>query len=427
MKDSGVEWIGEIPEDWDIQNLKSILAERNENNNPVKTDFILSLTNDRGVIPYTEKGDIGNKSKDDITAYKLAYHGDIVLNSMNVIIGSVGLSDYFGAVSPVYYMLYPRYDKDSVEYYNHIFQTKIFQKNLKGYGNGILPHRMRIPMIKLNTVMLPYPAPSEQKQITKFLDQKVAEIDHIIDKTKLSIEEYKKYKQSLITETVTKGLNKNVKMKNSGIEWIGEIPEHWKVTRPNRVCEITRGNSGFQKGDMKNEGDYVAIQYGKIYKVDEVDETFEYYIDDSFYKIDQIVSKGNTILVSTSETVEDLGHSCFYNRSDDGLLGGEQMCLNPNESNIEEKFLYYASKYFRYELNQYASGLKVFRFKLDDLKRINIIMPPIKEQIEIVYFLDEKLPLIESIILSKESLLTELESYKKSLIFECVTGKREVI
>ena len=127
MKDSGIEWIGEIPKEWATKRLKAVLCERTEINNPIKTDFILSLTNDRGVIPYNEKGDVGNKSKDDLTGYKLAYPNDIVLNSMNVIIGSVALSSYFGCVSPVYYMLYPRSSNDSTKYYNYLFQTKEWQ------------------------------------------------------------------------------------------------------------------------------------------------------------------------------------------------------------------------------------------------------------------------------------------------------------
>src|SRR5690554_3609077 len=106
MKDSGVVWIGEVPSEWDIIKIKHPLKERKEKNYPKKTDNILSLLKDRGVIPYDEKGDIGNKSKDNIEDYKLAYPNDIVLNSMNIIIGSVGLSRYFGAVSPVYYTLY---------------------------------------------------------------------------------------------------------------------------------------------------------------------------------------------------------------------------------------------------------------------------------------------------------------------------------
>ncbi|MCG4586054.1 restriction endonuclease subunit S, partial [Anaerosalibacter bizertensis] len=192
MKDSGIDWIGEIPEGWKIQNLKSILRERNELNNPVKTDFVLSLTNDRGVIPYSEKGDIGNKAKEDLTKYKLVYPNDIVVNSMNVIIGSVGLSKYFGVVSPVYYMLYVRKEEDSIYYYNYLFQTKELQIKLKGYGNGIMEHRLRIPMINLNKVHLPYPPQFQQKAIADFLDKKVSEIDNIISKTKKVIEEYKK-------------------------------------------------------------------------------------------------------------------------------------------------------------------------------------------------------------------------------------------
>ncbi len=191
MKDSGIEWIGEIPIKWCIKRLKSVLCERNESNNPLKTDFILSLTNDRGVIPYDEKGDIGNKSKDDISGYKLAYPNDIVLNSMNVIIGSVALSSYFGCVSPVYYMLFTRNNNDDIRYYNYIFQTKEFQHKLKGYGNGIMEIRMRIQMSKLNMVELPVPDSSTQHKIADFLDNKCAKIDRYIVKQHHIIEKLK--------------------------------------------------------------------------------------------------------------------------------------------------------------------------------------------------------------------------------------------
>src|SRR5665648_584189 len=273
MKDSGIEWIGEIPDDWDIKSLKVILAERKENNNPIKTDFILSLTMDKGVIPYTEKEGGGNKAKEDLTAYKLAYPNDIVLNSMNVIVGSVGLSKYFGCVSPVYYMLYPKNSDDSVHFYNDIFQSKVFQDSLIGFGNGIMMKqsetsgklntiRLRIPMSKLNTVMLPYPTPKEQQKIVEYLDEKVSKIDKIITETTLSIEEYKKYKQSLITEAVTKGLNSDVEMKESGIEWIGEIPKQWEVNRLRNIADIARGT--VDKNVKDNEIPVMLIQYTNI-------------------------------------------------------------------------------------------------------------------------------------------------------------------
>jgi type I restriction enzyme S subunit len=230
MKDSGVEWIGEIPNSWELMPMKAILIERKENNYPIITDNILSLTIEQGVIPIAEKNSAGgNKPKEDLTKYRLAYPDDIVINSMNILAGAVGISAYLGIVSPVYYTLYSSSDEFTSKYYHDLFQTKPFQDNLFGLGNGIMMKksessgklntiRMRIPMSKLGLLMLPVPSFCEQQKIATYLDQKVALIDNIIDKTKKSIEEYKKYKQSLITETVTKGLNPDVKMKDSRIE-----------------------------------------------------------------------------------------------------------------------------------------------------------------------------------------------------------------
>ena len=207
FKNSCVDWIGDIPESWKVDRLKNVLKERVEKNEPVKTENILSLTNDRGVIPYSEKGAIGNNSKEDITGYKLAYPNDIVLNSMNVVIGSVGISKYFGAVSPVYYMLYLRNENDSINYYNYLFQTQELQKYLKGFGNGILEIRMRIPMINLNSVKIPIPSSEEQHKIVKFLNEKCKVLDSLIKLQEVEIEKLKEYKSKFILETICKGIN----------------------------------------------------------------------------------------------------------------------------------------------------------------------------------------------------------------------------
>ena len=236
FKDSGIPWIGEIPKHWEIKRLKFILNERKENNKPVKTDFILSLTNEKGVIPYSEKGAQGNISKDDITGYKLAYPNDIILNSMNVVIGSVGLSSYFGAISPVYYALYSK-ENSNIKFYNYIFQTSVFQNSLKGLGNGILEIRMRIPMSNLNNVFLPLPPLNEQEKIAEFLDKKCEIIDKRLGNLERKIKSLKEYKKSLISECVTKGLNpKNMEFKDSGIPWIGQIPKHWKISKIKYEC-----------------------------------------------------------------------------------------------------------------------------------------------------------------------------------------------
>ena len=138
MKASGISWLGELPSNWELRKIKYCLQERVEKNNPVRTTEILSLTAKQGVIPYDQKEGGGNKPKEDVSAYRLAYPGDIVMNSMNILSGSVGLSQYFGCVSPVYYMLRPWNAKEDVRYYNYIFQTTMFQRSLFGLGNGIL-------------------------------------------------------------------------------------------------------------------------------------------------------------------------------------------------------------------------------------------------------------------------------------------------
>ncbi|MDB0601625.1 restriction endonuclease subunit S [Tenacibaculum maritimum] len=150
--------------------------------------------------------------------------------------------------------------------------------------------------------------------------------------------------------------------KDSGIEWLGEIPEHWNNYRVDWVTSIVRGNTGLKKDELLNNGNYVALQYGKTYKVDEVNNSFSFYVNSELYKKSQVVHYGDIILISTSETIEDLGHSCFYNREDLGLLGGEQILLKPDNKQVVEKYLYYYSKFFCLELRKYATGLKVFRF-----------------------------------------------------------------
>ena len=171
MKDSEIEWIGEIPEDWEIKRLQWGLSEIVKRNNPIQTESILSLTKDRGVIPYEDKGNQGNKSKTNYEDYKLAYPNTIVMNSMNVIIGSVGLSDFFGCVSPVYYVFKARENND-IRFFNYIFQTTKFQEELKKYANGILEIRLRVSSENVLKRKISFPKFEIQKRISDILDKK---------------------------------------------------------------------------------------------------------------------------------------------------------------------------------------------------------------------------------------------------------------
>lgn len=213
MKDSGVEWIGEVPEHWSLLPLRAFFAFRNEKNDPLRTSNILSLSIASGVTPYSEEGRGGNKNKEDITAYKIAYEGDIVLNSMNVIVGAVGRSKYFGAISPVYYALYPVHPNVYVPFFEKIFLNSGFQKSLLCFGKGILMKisgtgqmntiRMKISQEDLKTVTFPAPPDEEMQAIARHIDIETARINALIAKTERSVELLREHRTALITAAVT--------------------------------------------------------------------------------------------------------------------------------------------------------------------------------------------------------------------------------
>ena len=416
MKDSGIEWIGEIPADWNIKRVKSVLCERNESNNPIRTDKILSLTNDRGVIPYEEKGDVGNKSKEDLTGYKLAYPGDIVLNSMNVFIGSVALSSYFGCVSPVYYMLYPRNKNDSVSFFNYLFQTKELQTKLHGYGNGIMEIRMRIQMSKLNSVQLSVPPSDVQHKIANYLDRKCSRIDAIIARQQEVIEKLKAYKLSVITEAVTKGLNPDVPMKDSGVEWIGEIPNHWEVMKFGRCATI---KSNLVAPD--NYADYPQIS------PDSIEKNSGRIIDCKTVKDAGVISwnhlffKGQIIYSKIRPMLNKVVIAPF-----DGLCSAD---MYPIETNNNTQFLVYMmlSDYFTSQVGLVTENrVKMPKINQNELGAIMVTIPPQSEQETISQYLLEKCSSIDAAIDKKQGLIGKLIDYKKSLIYEVVTGKKEV-
>jgi type I restriction enzyme S subunit len=241
-------WLGDVPSHWEVRRLRTVLRLRNEKNSPVKTEQILSLSIARGVTLYSHEGRGGNKRKEDITAYKIAHAGDIVLNSMNVIVGAVGLSRYTGAISPVYYALFPATDEVDIKYYDKVFGNTAFQRYLLIYGKGILIKksntgklntiRMKISPDDLKGTLLPIPPKDEQTQIARFLEWKTAQINKFIRNKRRLIELLREQKQAIINQAVTRGLDPNVKFKPSGVAWIGDIPEHWEVAPLKHLASI---------------------------------------------------------------------------------------------------------------------------------------------------------------------------------------------
>ncbi|MBU0626043.1 restriction endonuclease subunit S [Patescibacteria group bacterium] len=427
-KDSGVAWLGEIPEHWGTNSLKSILIERKETNNPIKTKDILSLCMYRGVIPYAEKGNSGNKAKEDLSAYKLAYPNDIVLNSMNVVAGSVGLSKYFGAVSPVYYMLRPRKFEDKVEYFNDIFQSETFQKSLFGLGNGILVKesestgklntiRMRIPMEKLNTVYLPYPTPEEQQAIANYLDIATDKIDTLISKQTKLIELLKEKRQALISHAVTKGLNPHAKMKQSGVEWLGEIPEDWKVKKFNYLFQIRKRISG------KLGFDVLSITQQGI-KVKDI-ESGKGQLSSDYTKY-QHVYKGDFAMNHMDLLTGFVDLSKY-----DGVTSPDYRVFSLVENKASaDYYLYilqmgYLNKIF-YPLGQGSSEFGRWRLPTEAFKEFNAPFPPLDEQKKIATYIKDSLDKFEKLIKKSTKAIELLKERRTALISSAVTGKIDV-
>jgi type I restriction enzyme, S subunit len=235
-------WIGRLPSHWGVMPLFALFVERGETNDGYKTSNVLSVLKDVGVINYEDKGDIGNKKSEDIERYKIVHVGDIVVNSMNVIIGSVGVSREYGSLSPVYIVLKPRNSGNlDVRYYGYVFSSRDFQRWLTRIGYGILAHRMRIPIDNLKREQMPFPPRDEQTKIADFLDHETAEMSALISKYERLLDLLEEKRAALFTRAVTRGFDTETPLKDSGVEWIGRIPEHWKCVSTSTLYEVSLG------------------------------------------------------------------------------------------------------------------------------------------------------------------------------------------
>lgn len=415
MKDSEIEWIGKMPKNWNLNRIQSCLLEINDKNLPIKTTQILSLVKDKGVMFYENKGNVGNKAKENVAEYKLAYPNTLIVNSMNVLIGSVGISNYFGCVSPVYY-IFRETDKADLRFINYIFNTREFQTELKKYANGILEIRLRVSADDIFKRKIPLPTTCEQKKIANYLDKKCAEIDSLSSDIQLQISILENYKKSVITEAVTKGLNPDVEMKDSEIKWASIVPLHWHYSKikyeimpiqrfihsDDLVLTCFRDGVVTLRQNRREDGFTISFTE-KGYQGVEVGDLVIHGMDAFAGAIGCSDSRGKiTPVVHVCKTT---GNNRFF------MYILRSMAINDVFTN-------------------YAEGIRVrssdFR-NFNKLGKFPIAVPPIKEQNEIVFYLDKMCEGIEAVVVQKKEQLEVIDDYKKSLIYEYVTGKKEVI
>lgn len=420
-KDSGIAWIGEIPEHWCLALVKSIFNRRTKKNNPILTEERLSLSIEKGVTLYSEKTTNLDRFKEDFTQYQIAYPNDIVLNSMNMIVGAIGISHYLGCVSPVYYVITPKDKNINVKYYGYLLNNFRIRNLYHALGEGIYAIdrgegrintcRLKVSYDKFGSIIIPIPSINEQQSIATYLDQKCGEIDELITLQEKMITKLQSYKQSVITEAVTKGLDKNVPLKDSGIEWIGKIPEHWEVKRLKNVCS----QINIKENSKRNSLPYIGlenIESGSGRYIDTISEIEG--MANRFCKNNVLFGKLRPYL------------SKVYLAEKDGICSPEFIVYDTKSNNSRFIHKLLLSQPFIDVVNSSTYGAKMPRANGEFINNIYVQIPPLSEQQSIADYLDQRCSEIDELISIKQQKIEKLKEYKKSLIFECVTGKRKV-
>lgn len=418
MKDSGIDWIGKIPDEWEINKIDSLYTLRNtkvsDKNYPP-----LSVTM-KGIVPQLATA----AKSDDGDNRKLVKKGDFVINSRSDRRGSSGISNYEGSVSLINTILTPR-GRMNPDYYNWLFHTVQFEDEFYKWGHGIVDDLWTTRWQDMKNISVLVPPEEAQEKIANFLDKKCAQIDSIIEESKKSIEEYKSWKQSMIFEAVT-GKNLSCKKKDSGIEWLGEIPEEWEVKRFKSIIDSFEKGNGITKEEVFSDGDTFCVRYGEIYS--KYDNSFENCFSKTFkdkIPVKKYFSNGGLLFVGTGELVEEIGKCVAYLGNEQCLAGGDIIIAKHKQN---AKFLSYAmnSHYVQAQKSCNKAKLKVVHISATEIGNVLLALPPLSEQESIANFLDKRCAQIDSLISEKQSLIKDLAEYKKSLIFEAVTGKRRV-
>lgn len=410
-KDSGIAWIGDIPGCWEIDKLKYHLK-RNEPKNPGEV-VVLSLYRELGVIPKDSRDDNHNVTSEDTSKYKYVRPGNFVINKMKAWQGSVAVSEYEGIVSPAYFV-YEFTDASFFKRYFHYLLRSCYKDEFMRLSGGIRVGQWDLPAEALENTPVLIPPMDKQQRIADFLDAKCAEIDALTADIQAQIDTLEQYKRSIITETVTKGLNQNAEMKDSGIEWVGQMPMSWS-TVPNKylmykiksICPIYNGENILS---LTTNGVIIRDLNGG----GKMPTSFDGY---------QKIVPGNLLMCLFDI---DVTPRCIGLIKDFGLT-------SPAYSQFAMKNGAYAPYYYYYYLMvDYTKELlhmaKNLRHSLteDQLGAIKAPRPPYDEQIQIAEYLDNKCSEINQVIEDKNNQLTTLDKYKKSLIFEYITGKKEV-
>ena len=418
MKDSGIEWIGQIPKEWKVNKIGNLYQVRNEKVSD-KDYPPLSVTMN-GIVPQLETAAKTNNGDDR----KLVCKGDFAINSRSDRRGSCGVSQYDGSVSLINTILKPRGSMNS-QYYNWLFHTELFADEFYKWGHGIVDDLWTTRWQEMKNISIVYPSLQEQQKIADYLDKVCGEVDEMVALQEKMIEELKAYKQSIITEAVTKGLNPNVPMKDSGIDWIGEVPDEWRIISLQSLSEsIRNGYVGPTRDLFKDEGiRYIQSLHLKDGVIDF--DRHHYYVSEEWANQHPKIHKDDLLIVQTG----DIGQVAIVPKEYDDcnchaliiVVLKQELCLPTYIS------YYLRSTVGKELLLKCKTGALLPHLNSGKIGVTPITLPSKDEQQSIASYLDTKCVEIDALIAIKQAKIEELKDYKKSVIYEYVTGKKEVV
>jgi len=417
-KDSGIEWIGKIPETWDVTKLSTLYTQRIEKVSD-KDYPPLSVTM-QGILPQLENAAKTNNGDDR----KLVRVGDFAINSRSDRRGSCGISPYEGSVSLINTILKPR-EEMNPNFYNWLFHTSPFADEFYKWGHGIVDDLWTTRWQEMKNIFVVNPSKDDQQLIADYLDKKCGEIDSLIALQEQMIEKLKAYKQSVITEAVTKGLDPNAKLVPSGIDWIGDIPEGWLITDIKNLCISITDGSHFSPerqsegmpyitaGDIRGKG----IDYNNAMRI-----RLEDY--NTLESQGCRPHKGDVLMVKDGATTGRVG---MMTDDEKCVLLSSVAMLTPL-SKVDSNYLMYLvqSNVIQAQIQLLMAGSAMPRVTLKKINSLKGLLIPLNTQRSIASYLDEKCADIDRLIALKQQKIESLKEYKKSVVYEAVTGKTTI-
>lgn len=420
MKPSGIEWIGDIPDDWEVRKLLSLFKEHKDRNKNLEEQNLLSLS--YGKI---KRKDINNNDgllPASFETYNIVEKGDIVFRLTDLQNDKrslrTGIVTQRGIITSAYVTIRPKIKLDS-RFYHYLYHMYDICKVFYGMGDGV---RQGMGFEDLKNIPTLIPPLKTQQRIADYLDEKCGEIDATIAKQKESIEKLKAYKQSLISETVTKGLDKSAPLKPSGIEWIGDIPAHWEVCKIKNHCNLKTGSTPSSKD--------LSMFDGTENWFTPSDFTENYMLKNSLRRLNAKVFDQNLVpifpplsvlIVGIGATTGKVGFTTSKSSSNQQITA-----IIPKNKNIFPKFLLFWMIANTKMIRETALFTTLPILNNDTLGNATLLIPPYKEQLELASYIENKNIEIDVIINKKQNIIQKLDAYKKSLIFECVTGKTDL-